>query len=1127
MGQFARRLRRPRRRASANPFCALAAVGILWAACPVPGHAAEPTEKAFDLPADVLEKSLKLFSGQSGLQVLFPTDAVAGVRTQPVRGAMTSRQALDRMLAGTGFTAVQDPKSGALTVKKYSDPNGAKPNPKAPDQKKNVAMTNDTESVKAKKTVSRLGPWLAWLGLAMAPAHPLVSAEETSGTVSGRVSNQATGYFLAGASVSVEGTNIATVTEHGGNYRLSVPAGLQTLRVSYTGLDTARVAVEVSPGQTINYDFPLISNVYTLEKFTVYGEREGSARALQLQRLAPNAKTVISADTFGNPAANPGNIIQRMPGISTEIAGSEVRTIFIRGMGPEFTSLMVDGNDMANAGGIAASRNYQIDQLGTAQIESIELVKAPTPDMDANAVAGFINLISKRAFDLPGRRVSLTLGTSWIDRGFDGSPFKKRPDGLDLIAFSYSDVFGVLGRQKNLGITLNLARRITWTLQDELGTRLNSPAGSYNVTNPADPLMRDWGTGETAFDTVANNTGLNVDYKLSNDANVYVRTTANRNDQYQTSYRFHVFTPSNRANFTPDSTYEFQQARPISNSIAEISTTSAVKKGQSYSVSAGAESRLFGGAGMLTFNTSLSYADINYPGFSGATARVSGIGWELDRRGRDPWYPEFRQTAGPSLSEAASYTPLRNNTDVYSAPNRKTSAKIDYRHNFLTPVPAYIKVGVKSVLDERSQIALRRYFTWAGPDGRLASGDEGNIVPYAGPTYRQGHGRYGPWPFLSSPGTARPEDIQSVPEQYWIKSASDAYNDAVSLLGGTHEFSEKISAGYVYGNMKLGKLRILGGLRFEQTDTKGTSNLRSITSENSLSASRSIEENVARATASFVGKTTLTGKYRSVFPGIHFVYEPGRDFVFRASYNNSISRPPISNLVPRTSVNRDSLTVTQGNPSLKPYTSDNFELSAEKYFEPVGTFTAGVFLKEITNYIRTVDIPITEGEYTGYTLRQSANTGNARIRGFELAYQQQFRFLPGFFRGFGFFANYSYTSALGSFGGTNFQARLPRLTPRSANAGLSYAGYGWDVRLLSNYKADTYTGGAGSTSAYVESRLMWDLKMQYVINRRVQLYLDVINLTNEPTSATYLEGRRPAVKSFKGASYFAGVKTRF
>lgn len=87
---------------------------VLWVSC----LAAEAIRLSFDLPEDSIEKSLKRFSAQSGLEVIFPTDTVTGTRTKAVRGAMTARQALDGMLAGTGFLVFQDEKTGAITVKK-------------------------------------------------------------------------------------------------------------------------------------------------------------------------------------------------------------------------------------------------------------------------------------------------------------------------------------------------------------------------------------------------------------------------------------------------------------------------------------------------------------------------------------------------------------------------------------------------------------------------------------------------------------------------------------------------------------------------------------------------------------------------------------------------------------------------------------------------------------------------------------------------------------------------------------------------------------------------------------------------------------------------------------------------
>ena len=86
---------------------------------------AETGKTPFDLPIDALEKSVKRFAAQSGLEVLIPSDALAEVRTRAVRGEMASRQALDAMLAGTGLTVLQDPKTGALAVSREKDGNKA------------------------------------------------------------------------------------------------------------------------------------------------------------------------------------------------------------------------------------------------------------------------------------------------------------------------------------------------------------------------------------------------------------------------------------------------------------------------------------------------------------------------------------------------------------------------------------------------------------------------------------------------------------------------------------------------------------------------------------------------------------------------------------------------------------------------------------------------------------------------------------------------------------------------------------------------------------------------------------------------------------------------------------------
>lgn len=955
----------------------------------------------------------------------------------------------------------------------------------------------------------------------------LFAQQGAVGTVTGRVSNQATKDLLPGAIVAVEDTNLSTTSGRDGTFRIEVPAGSRTLTISFTGLDTARIPVEVEAGGTIAQNVQLTSSIYLLDAVTVTGLREGNARALQLQRETINAKTVAATDTFGNPAANPGELLQRLPGVTATIVGSEVRTVLIRGMAPTFSNLMVDGNKVATSAGSSGSRDYQIEQMGTGNIEQIEIIKAPTPDMDASAVAGYINLVSKRAFDLPGRRISVTAGTLWKVRG-DGveGPFEDNADNLDLLTFSYSDVFSVGSGQNNLGIAFNANYRVGSTVQDEVGAFFTGGAGAYVFnTDKSRTLQSTFGTGDIGYDAVSFNTSLNVDYKANADTYVYLKTAFNSNKQYQEYIRQQVSAPANSASFAAGSTFEQQTVLPVST--ATLISSIFPKFSSNYQISGGLERKLLGGDGQLDFRASYSYADIDYPNYVDARAAATGIGWQLDRRGRDEWLPAFTQTAGASLSDPASYRPTAYFQQNQRSPNELKSTRLDFRKDIDTVVPAYIKVGVKYDHDTREPQRNQSNFTWAGPSG---------IGSYVGYPYSQAYGTYGPFPFLQLPGTGKQGDITLAPAGSWIKTASDAYNDVVQSRSADAKLTEAVKSAYVSSQVTIGDLRVLAGVRVEQTETEIDSWTRSTSAANgtTLDPTLSPAANTARALASFTGRKVDKHEYQNVFPGLHFVYEPADGWQLRTSYNASIARPPVANLLPLYVVNPDAGTISGGNPELRPFKADNFEFSVQKFFEPVGMFEVSFFLKEIKDYFRNIATVVGtgpdngfDGLYAGYTLNSPQNTGRARIRGVDLAYQQQFSFLPGAFRGLGFQASYTYQEAEGDFGTTNSQAQLAGFTPRSANAGLTYVGYGVDARLLANYRSNTYMAGAGLSSLYQEERVLLDLKLQYTIDRTYQVFLDVTNLTDEPTRTDVMENDIKYFAGWNGIGFTAGVRARF
>lgn len=969
---------------------------------------------------------------------------------------------------------------------------------------------------------------------------PLLTGTVHAATISGRITNQATGDLLPGAIVHVEGTALSTVAERGGTYALEVPAGARTLIVNYAGLDAARVPLTVAAAALVR-DIELTSGIYKLDAFSVSGVREGSALAIQTQRLSENPKWVAATDTFGNPAANPGELIQRLPGISTDIVGSEVRTLYVRGMGPGFSSLMVDGDRVATSSGTSGSRDYQIEQMGTGNLEQVELIKAPQPEQDANAVAGFVNLVSRRAFDAPGRRLTLTGGVMWRQRSFDATPFKDRADDLDILSLAYSDVFNAFGGRKNLGIALNVNRRVSATTQDEIGPGgvLYNFAQTYLNPTSANPLTRLFGTGDFGYKARAHNAGLSLDYKLGPDAFVYLKLSFNTNDQYQVYYRPGIGNPATTAaNFAPGSTYEHSFVLPHAGSIAISESTPAfTKNSRNYGLSGGTEFKLFQRSATVALRASYSHADISYPGWVRAQARTpataaAGIGFEIDRRGQNPWYPIFRQTHGPSISDPASYNVTSFQKQSYKAGNDLYGLRADFTKRFDTARPLVVKAGVKWADDTRNPWTDLGVYTFVGADGLAGSGDE-SMQPYADLIYKQGDGRYGPFPFMSAPQS-------SIPAAYLKQTAADAYTSYTGSMAGRVKFNEEITAAYAQASTKLGRLRILGGVRIEQTETEGRSWVRNTTATwggNNVGGTSLdpavVAANRGRAQRSFARPITAEGSYRNVFPGLHFVFHATDSLLLRASYNRAISRPPIASIIPTLTENLDGLTVSMGNPDLKPYLGDNFELSAEKYFEPVGLFSVGAFQKNISDYFRTFASTVPpegidgQGQYAGYTLSTARNIGSARIRGFELSYQQQFSFLPGVWKGLGAYANFTYLEAEGDFGTAATTSKLGNLAPRSGNAGFNFRGRGLDLRVLSNWTAGKYKSTLAPIEVYAEERLTFDVKVQYAINRRYSVFFDCVNLTDEaPRTDVTLNGLK-FFRTNQGVSFAAGVRGQF
>ena len=166
-----RRLARLRLLAAGWLFATLA---LAWAA------AADPPKTRFRLPEGDAAVTLRQFSQQARTPIVYPVDAVSGVKTNAVHGDFTAREALDRMVAGTGLIASQDAGTGALTVGRAARPPAPAPRtaPLAPSSENSPSLP--PMPPKQTSSLSRMAASLAALLLPSASAQAADSAAKSA-----------------------------------------------------------------------------------------------------------------------------------------------------------------------------------------------------------------------------------------------------------------------------------------------------------------------------------------------------------------------------------------------------------------------------------------------------------------------------------------------------------------------------------------------------------------------------------------------------------------------------------------------------------------------------------------------------------------------------------------------------------------------------------------------------------------------------------------------------------------------------------------------------------------------------------------------------------------------------------
>lgn len=292
----------------------------------------------------------------------------------------------------------------------------------------------------------------------------------------------------------------------------------------------------------------------------------------------------------------------------------------------------------------------------------------------------------------------------------------------------------------------------------------------------------------------------------------------------------------------------------------------------------------------------------------------------------------------------------------------------------------------------------------------------------------------------------------------------------------------------------------------------------------------------------YLGTADVEGSYEGVLPALNTVLELTPDMLVRFSATQNLNRPGLSAMAAEGSAfkNDDTgeITASRGNPNLEPYKVDALDLAMEYYFGDVGLVSVSLFQKSITNYIGSLlleDVPFSEtGVPPAVIPGATADTvvsefsmpvnieGTNKLQGVEVTVQAQFSFLPAPFDGLGMVANYTHVDA---------DEALTGFSPTSYNTTLYYETDRWGVRASMSHRDTWFSGlNASAMSAGTrgfEASTYVDAAAFVNLSDKLQITLDAVNLTNEKDTQFWGRNQYLYNQNQSGTTYILGLNYKF
>ena len=884
------------------------------------------------------------------------------------------------------------------------------------------------------------------------------------------------------------------------------------------------------------------------ETVVVTGIRGSLTNAADIKRNADGVVDAISAEDIGKfPDANLAESLQRITGVSIDRQNNEGNQISVRGLGPSFNLVTLNGRQMPSSSSpeletissATQSRAFNFAEIASESVAGVNVYKTSRADLPTGGIGATVDIKTARPFDLADQYAFFS-AAAIIDPTAEADD-NVTPEIGGLFSKRFSDQFAVL-------INGSYSERNFRETEDHLDgwDRYLPGSGGYEgllangLITGNEPVVF---APRTHISEIADNrrTRLNAQavaqFRPSDTMTITADYTLSRfereEDRYSTGL-FGLLTGLNLADFS-------NLTLTSNGSFASYDRVNAATDAIAYDNELVIENDSFG---------------INFE-------------WEASDN------LEFELDAHTSSSQSQPNGEINDLTSLYQGP-LGISASITYGSS--NPLIILDDSGANRGVDQFGGGAPRPGVTsYQDPDGFSPlgtfirnisientvdqlqfkgkwSGDDGDLVESIkfGVSYTdysvdtdsvssgfvfQGLGDCTGCDGFNFQQVSVDTSFDTIVTFDVANAIENGFPTAFSTIVPQLEqnsVTEETLALYALVNMESDfnsmPVRLSAGLRYESTEVEGVST--AATSVQALRTDSFSEQSVIFT--SDIDTFSADGGYDVFLPSIDFQIEPKEDVILRASYGRTLARPDLNALRPLRSIADTRpfgpFNAVEGNPDLLPYLADNFDLAAEWYYSGDSYVAVNYFHKNIQNYIGTqsfsdvfLDVngnPVTDpsgrfipdsagvtgsGSVTSeptdpvatFTVTQAINTGDATIDGAEFAIQHLFGNT-----GFGMQANYTIVDSSAEFDPQAFVQTVNLIgLSDSANLVGFYEADRWQVRAALNWRDEfLFSENQLRTQGepvFFDAYTQIDVSGSFDINDQFSVFGEVLNLTGE------------------------------